>query len=102
MVNGAPAKAINGTLSFTHQIAHRLQHVGRVGFRIERSQPVEISGLAERMLHHRPHTRDDVHPEPNGMGGHHYVGVQDGRVHSVTAHGLKGDLGGHLGAGDGL
>ena len=82
------------------EVAHRLEHVGRVDLGLEGSQAVEVGGRAEGLRHHRTGARGHVDAEADGRDGHHDVGVEDRRVDAVSPDRLEGDLGGHVGLAD--
>ena len=80
---------------------HGLEDVGRVGLRVERSEPVEVGRAAKGVSDDRARAGSDVHPEADGGHGHDDVGVEDGGVDAVPPDRLEGDLGRQLGVGDG-
>ena len=84
------------------QEPHRLEHVSRVGLGVERPQPLEVGGRAERPFDDRASARHDVDAEPDRADRHDDVGEQDGGVDPVAADRLQRDLGRQLGVGDGL
>ena len=87
------------------QLAHQqLDGVGDVRdvVRLERPQPIEVGGAADRGVGDRPGAGLDVDPEADGVRRHHDVAVQHGRVDAVAMDRLERDLGRQRGLFDGV
>ena len=70
---------------------------GRVDLGLERAQPVEVGGGAERLLDDGSDAGGDVDAEPDRRHRHDDVAVEDGGVDAVAPHRLEGDLGRQVG-----
>ena len=75
---------------------HGLGHVRNVVC-CERAQAVEVGVGPQGVLDHRPGAGAHVDPEPDGVGGHDDLAVEDGGIHVVAPDGLERDLGRQLG-----
>ena len=93
-------EADEGDVELAAEDADRLQHVGDVGLGLQRAQPVEVGGGAERLGDDRPGRQVDVDADADQRRDD--VGEEDGGVDAEPAHRLHGDLGGQVGRGDDL
>src|ERR1035437_4800868 len=84
------------------QDADGLDDVRRIDLGFERSNPLQVVFGGERSGHHRADTWDHVDAEPDGGGGNHDVGEEDGGIGAVAGDRLPGQLGYQFGLGNGI
>ena len=99
---GCAGKADERDVEFGDEVVDGLEHVRRVGLRIQRPQAGQIVRAGERLLDHRADARHHVHAEADGVDGGDDVGVEDGGIDAVAAHGLERDLRAQIRIGDGV
>ena len=98
-VNGAPAKPISGTRPSSSRLhlADRLQHVRQRLARLERAQPIDVVGTADRALDLRPFALDEVEGQAHRLERQQQIGEEDRGVDVDAADRLQRDLGGEVG-----
>ena len=86
-------KADEWDVEFGHQVVDGFEHVGRVGFGVERAKPRQVVARSEWLFDHWADAGNDVHTEPDCVHRRDDVGVEDRCINAVAADGLHRDLG---------
>ena len=81
-----------GNLQLLTQQPDRIQHVGHVGFRLERTEPPDVGRRTDGFVDHRSHPGLDPDGDAHGRQRHHDVAEQDRSVDGHPPERLHRDL----------
>jgi hypothetical protein len=87
----AEADQWHSAVQFLSQQTDGLEHVAERFSRLEGPEPVDITGLPDRVIDRRPLTLDEIEVEAHRRERHQQIREQDGGVDVDGVHRLQGD-----------